>query len=188
VFLLTMLNEDGEKSRGHGIPAGLIERQALSLGIPLASRATTWQGYRTAFLSILGEFKREGIEVGVFGDIELEEHREWITGACSSIGVGACFPLWGKSRRDLTEELFEAGFKAIVVAVREDALDKSYLGRDIDKVLLQEFADLGIDAFGEGGEYHTVVTDGPIFLSPLLLEAKGEYFRDGHWILDVTCV
>lgn len=187
-FLLTMLDEDGEKSRGHGLPAGLIERQALLLGIPLASHATTWEGYKEKFLSILGEFKSEGLEVGVFGDIELEAHREWITGVCSSVGVRPCFPLWGKPRQDLAGEWLETGFKAIVVAVREDDLDKSYLGRALDDVLLQEFTDLGIDAFGEDGEYHSVVTDGPTFSSPLVLEAKGEYFKDGHWFLDITCM
>ncbi|MBW1851483.1 MAG: adenosine nucleotide hydrolase, partial [Deltaproteobacteria bacterium] len=43
----------------------------------------------------------------------------------------------------------------------------------------------GIDASGEEGEYHTVVTDGPIFSSPVPLQMKGQVAHDGYCFLDV---
>jgi uncharacterized protein (TIGR00290 family) len=185
-FLVTTLNEDGKTSRGHGLPLDLVGRQAQSIGVPLITRATSWEGYESVFLSILDELKREGVEAGVFGDIDLEGHREWVTRVCSCADMKAYLPLWNISRRDLLEELFEAGFKARVVAVREDALDRRFLGRVLDRSLLEEFTDLGIDPSGEAGEYHTVVTDGPIFSSPLLFEAKGELSHDGCCFLDMS--
>jgi diphthine-ammonia ligase len=185
-YLITMLYEDGKSSRGHRLPVDLLSRQASSIGVPLISRATSWEGYEASLLSILDELKAEGVEMGVFGDIELEEHRVWVSRVCSLVDMNACLPLWRKSRSDLLNGLIDAGFKAIIVAVREDALDRRFLGRTLDRALLQEFSDLGIDVSGEAGEYHTVVTDGPIFSSPLLLEAKDDLFSDGHWFLDLS--
>jgi diphthine-ammonia ligase len=184
-FLITTLYEDGDASRGHRLPVDLVRRQATSIGIPLITRATSWEGYESVFLSVLKGLKKEGVEVGVFGDIDLEEHREWVSRICSSVEMNAVLPLWNKSRNDLLDELLNAGFKATIVATREGVLDRRFLGRTLERALLQEFADLGIDASGEAGEYHTVVTDGPIFSSPLLLEARGECFNDGHWFLDL---
>ncbi len=86
----------------------------------------------------------------------------------------------------MIDELLGAGFKATIIAVREDDLDRRFLGKTLDEALIQEFTGLGIDVSGEAGEFHTVVTDGPVFSSPLTLEAKGEFFNDGQWFLDVS--
>lgn len=184
--LVTMEYEDGGASRGHRLPIALVAEQASSIGIPLITRKTSWEGYEPAFLSILEGLRQEGVEAGVFGDIDLEEHREWVSRVCSSVDMDACLPLWGKSRSELAGELLGAGFKATIVAVREDALDRRFLGRTLDEALIEEFTGLGIDVSGEAGEYHTVVTDGPIFSTPLVLKVKGEFFNDSHWFLDVS--
>jgi diphthine-ammonia ligase len=185
-FLLTMLEDDGSRSRGHGIPPALIERQAQLLDVPLAMHATTWDGYRDTLLEALAEFKSQGITDAVFGDIELEEHRVWINDVCREAGFEAHLPLWCRTRADLADELLDAGFKATVVAVREDTLDKRFLGREVDRALLDGFTELGIDIMGEDGEYHTVVTDGPLFSSPLVLKAAGETQENGHWMLQMA--
>jgi diphthine-ammonia ligase len=185
-YLVTMEYEEGGASRGHRIPIDLIGKQASSIGITLITRKTSWEGYESALLSILERLRKEGVEAGVFGDIDLEEHREWISRVCSSVDMNAFLPLWGSHRNELIDELLGAGFKATIIAVREDALDRRFLGKTLDEDLIREFAGLGIDVSGEAGEYHTVVTDGPIFSTPLVLEAKGEYFYDRHWFLDVS--
>lgn len=185
-YLVTMEYEDGGASRGHRIPIDLIGKQASSIGIHLITRRTSWEGYETAFLSILEGLRKEGVEAGVFGDIDLEEHRVWIERICSSVGMNACLPLWGKRRIELIDELLGAGFKATIVAVRENDLDRRFLGRTLDEDLIQEFTELGIDVSGEAGEYHTVVIDGPIFSTPLVLEAKGDFLMEGHWFLDLS--
>lgn len=185
-FLVNMLEDDGRSSRGHGLPVEVLGQQALSIGVPLVARATSWEGYESAFLSVLEEHKGEGVEAGVFGDIELEEHREWLSRVCSIAGVEPHFPLWGMRRNDLLEELFDTGFIATIVAVKEGVLDNRFLGRTLDGALLREFEELGIDACGEEGEYHTVVTDGPIFSTPLLLKTCDRILRDRQWRLNVT--
>lgn len=184
--LVSMLEEDGSSSRGHGLPVEILCQQALSIGVPLVARATSWEGYESALLSILEELKGEGVEDGVFGDIELEEHREWLSRVCYGPGVEPHFPLWGMQRNDLLKKLFEAGFTATIVAVKEGVLDNRFLGRTLDSALLEEFEELGIDACGEEGEYHTVITDGPILSTPLFLKACDRVLKDGQWYLNVT--
>lgn len=185
-FLLTMLTEGGERSRSHGLPLALLREQASVLGIPLIVRATSWGDYESTFLSAVHEFGQEGVELGVFGDIDLDAHREWTERICSSAGICSCLPLWGKARGDLFKELFEAGFKATICAVKEGVLDKQFLGRILNRDIVAEIESIGIDGSGEGGEYHTVVTDGPIFSAPLHLEMKGQVVRDGYCFLDVS--
>jgi len=77
-FLLTILTEDNQRSRSHGLLSGLIEKQALALGIPLIFRAASWENYEEAFTSAICALREQGIETGVFGDIDIEEHREWV--------------------------------------------------------------------------------------------------------------
>ncbi len=187
-FLLTMLREGGERSRSHGLPVSLIREQALSLGIPAVFRASSRDDYETVFVSALCEFKKEGVGVGIFGDIDIEDHREWGERVCSSAGVRPYFPLWKKDRRGLLEKLLKAGFKATIVSVKEDVLDTRFLGKTLNMDVIKEIESVGIDASGEEGEYHTVVTDGPIFSTPIRLEEKGQVFRQGYWFLDVSTI
>jgi len=187
-FLLTMLTEDGERSRSHGLSVTLIRKQALALGVPLVVCATSWDDYEAKFISALREFKKDGIEVGVFGNIDIDDHREWVERVCSSATIRPYQPLWKKERHHLLRELFEAGFKAIIVSVKEDVLDRRFLGRTLNVDVITEIESVGIDASGEGGEYHTVVTEGPIFSSAIHLEMKEQVLRDSYWFLDVSVI
>ena len=76
-FLLTMLVEDGKRSRAHGLPVTVLEKQDSAMGIPLRVRSTSWDDYEQTFISALMEFKKDGVQAGVFGDIDLEAHLQW---------------------------------------------------------------------------------------------------------------
>src|SRR3954465_7019849 len=75
--LVTMFTEDGERSRSHGLPKGVLEAQAASLGVPLLSAAASWDSYEAAFVELLRQAKASGAEAAVFGDIDIPGHREW---------------------------------------------------------------------------------------------------------------
>ncbi|MFH1428685.1 MAG: hypothetical protein ABIH39_02970 [Candidatus Margulisiibacteriota bacterium] len=94
-------------------------------------------------------------------------------------------PLWKRERRDLLIELLKLGFKPTIISIKDDILDKKFLGTVLDIDVITEFDSIGIDASGEEGEYHTVVTDGPIFATPLKLDMKKQVLRDGYRFLDV---
>lgn len=184
--LLTMLTEAGSESRGHHLPIAVLRAQAACLGIPLVTRSTTWDGYEAAFLDALRELRAEGLTRGVFGDIDLDPHREWVERVCAEAGVSAEEPLWLQARRTLVEEFLSSGYEATVVSVKEGLLDPALLGRRLDLRLIAEFEAAGIDACGEEGEYHTVVTDGPLFRSPLILTHGGLASHDGYCFLELT--
>jgi uncharacterized protein (TIGR00290 family) len=181
-----MLTEGGERSRAHGLSLDLHQRQAAALDIPLVTRQASWDTYEVEFLSAIRQFKEDGIEYGVFGDIDLEPHLEWVERVCSSASVQAYEPLWKAARRELLDEFLQLGFKATIIAIKQEALDSGFLGRTLDQQVIADLEQAGADASGEEGEYHTVVTDGPIFSSALHLEMKRQVVQDGYCFLDVS--
>ncbi|MFW5787117.1 MAG: diphthine--ammonia ligase [Halanaerobiales bacterium] len=177
--LLTMLVNNGERSRSHGLDTKILKKQAKLLKIPLLTINTTWDNYEYNFIEILNEFKNNEITHGVFGDIDLEEHREWIEKVCDKAGIKPHLPLWQMKREKLLTNFIELGFKTKIVAVKEEDLSADYLNKTLNKNILEEFKKENIDISGENGEYHTVVYDGPIFEKPLELSAGGQYRKKG---------
>ena len=92
--LLNMITEDGKRSWTHGLSSEVLQIQAQAIGIPLVQRRTTWANYETDFKDALLAFKSEGISGGVFGDIDLEEHRRWNERMCQQAGITPHLPLW----------------------------------------------------------------------------------------------
>ena len=181
--LICMLHEDGLVSRGHGLPLRLLEQQAAALGIPLITRATTWDGYEAIFVSVLHELRAQGVEAGVFGDIDLQAHRDWVEGVCEIVGMSSHLPLWEEPRRRLLDELLACGARATIVAVDASKLSADFLGLELDDSVIARLEAAGADACGEEGEYHTMVTAAPLFAAPVPLVWDGVEERDGHWVL-----
>lgn len=186
-----MLTEDGYRSRSHGLTRTVIEKQASSLLIPINFYAPTWSDYESVFINALYYLKREGIEMGVFGDIKIPDkpnwiaHRQWADRVCNKAGITAYEPLWEDSVEILLQDFFDAGFVAKIISVNAELLSANYLGRILDKELIIDFMKQGIDPAGEKGEYHTIVIDGPIFTKPLCLQEKERVLKEGYWLLDV---
>jgi uncharacterized protein (TIGR00290 family) len=181
--LVCMLHEDGRASRGHGLPLGLLQAQAAALGIPLVTRSTTWDEYEATIVPLLHELRDQGVEAGVFGDIDLQAHRDWVENVCELTGLGCHLPLWLEPRRRLLDELLGGGARATIVAVDQSKLDREFLGLVLDGEVIARLEAAGADACGEEGEYHTMVTSGPLFSSPVPLAWVGVEERDGHWVL-----
>jgi uncharacterized protein (TIGR00290 family) len=183
-YLANTVTADGRRSCSHGIAAAVIRTQSQALGIPIVQRPTTGDNYRSEFVKMLQAFRQEGIEGGVFGDIDFNAHREWIEGVCRETGITPYLPLWGEDQSKLMEEFIEAGFIAIVVAAKAGLFGAEILGKKIDKAFL---ASLGKDITpcGEAGEYHTLVIDGPIFQKRLEITASKNVTRDDHHFLEI---
>jgi diphthine-ammonia ligase len=162
VALFTMMTELEDISRSHGLPRWLLESQAGALGLPLVTRAASWADYEAAFDDGLAELACLGARKGIFGDIDIEEHRAWCQQLCQGAGLAAEHPLWQGERRALLEEFLSLGYEAMIVAVRLSCLDRELLGQTLTPDLISRIEARGADACGENGEYHTVVTGGPL--------------------------
>jgi diphthine-ammonia ligase len=183
-YLANTVSADGQRSCSHGISAEVIRKQSKALGIPIVQQPTTGDNYRAEFVKMLQAFKQEGIEGGVFGDIDFNAHREWIEGVCRETGITPHLPLWLEDQTVLMEEFIDAGFIAVVVAVKAGLLGEETLGKRIDRGFL---ASLGKDITpcGEAGEYHTLVIDGPIFKKRLEITASQKVTRRDHHFLEI---
>jgi uncharacterized protein (TIGR00290 family) len=170
--LLVMFEESGERSRSHAIPEPVVARQAASLGMELAIRNASWKDYERVFVEALKDLRGAGYEVAVFGDIDLQAHREWEEKVCAAAGLEAHLPLWGSDRTTLAREVIEAGFRARVVCVDSRFLSDAFCGREYDASFLRDLPP-GVDACGENGEFHTLVYDGPIFQAPVPFAIDG---------------
>ena len=186
--LLTMFGEDGARSRSHGLRPELLRAQAEALGLPLHTGQAGWDTYEAAFLAQLAALKREGIATAVFGDIDLEPHREWEEKVCGAQSIVCCLPLWKEARRALLDECLSLGYRAIIVAAKEGKLDPSILGRELDSAAIAEIEAQGCDACGEEGEYHTAVVDGPRFRAPIRVKPGARSLHSGYWFLDLEVV
>ncbi len=105
---------------------------------------------------------------------------------CAANGLTAVEPLFGSSTTTLFEEWTSSGADARIVTTRAALLDASWLGRPLRRDMLAEFSRLGVDPCGERGEYHTLVTDSPLFRAPLRVRANGHVRRSDCWSLDVV--
>lgn len=184
--LFTMFAEDGLQSRSHGLSSAIIKAQAKALSIPLVIGNAAWDEYEKAFLEHLAVLKSQGVSDGVFGDIDLVPHRKWIEGVCGKHDIVPHLPLWLKGRRELLDDFIKAGFVAVIVVVKDDRLNESFLGRRLDWQTIDALEDAGVDLCGEEGEYHTVVIDGPVFAHKLPVEFGDITHHDGYSFLAVS--
>ncbi|MBI9051769.1 MAG: diphthine--ammonia ligase [Anaerolineaceae bacterium] len=184
-YLLTMLTEDGLRSRSHWLPKVFLEAQARSLGIPIVFRSASWQDYESEFVAALRAFRKEGITAGVFGDIDGESNRAWVHKVCAETDISPLQPLWKEDRQKLLDEFIGLDFKSTIVVLNDKKLGKEFLGKVINAETVAELEQAGVDVCGELGEYHTVVTAGPIFSEELVIQAKRKVHHAGYWFLDI---
>jgi diphthine-ammonia ligase len=170
--LLVMFDEGGERSRSHAIPLALIERQARALRLELLVRNASWSSYEPVFTDALQALRASGHEIAIFGDIDLEPHREWEEKVCARAGIRPVLPLWRGDRAALAREVIEAGFRAVVVCTDSRYLADEFCGRQYDADFLRDLPP-SVDACGENGEFHTFVYDGPNFSAPVTHEIEG---------------
>ncbi len=176
VASLVTFMENKAQSNFHAIRADLLDVQADAIGVPLTKQVTTPETYEENFKQTLLGFKARGVEGLVTGDIyEVDGHEErWLERVCGELGLRPIRPLWQGYTASIYKEFVAAGFKATVVRTKLSLLGQEWLGRELNAAFLQDILKLGnVDPCGEGGEYHTVVTDGPIFKKRVrLLETK----------------
>ena len=189
--LLNFVSRD-ERCMGHGISSKLIAAQSEATGIPLLQKEVTWDTYEEGFKEAARELKRMGIDGIVFGDIDIVEHIDWVIRVCNEVGVLYMEPLWRLDRVRILKEFVGLGFEAIVVSTRADIFGSEWLGKKVNEAFINDLLRLrekrDFDVCGELGEYHTLVTDGPIFKKRVGIRAHKKVLREDlkRWLLDIT--
>jgi len=145
--------------------------------------------YEQRFKRAVSVLKHRGAQGMVFGDIYLQEHRDWIERICGAMGITPVIPLWGIAPERVLNEFIEAGFEAVVISAKADIFSEEWLGRTIDYGFLADLKRLGleesVDVCGEHGEYHTLVVDGPLFRKRMQITYGDRVKRNGYWFLDI---
>jgi uncharacterized protein (TIGR00290 family) len=189
VASLVTFMENDKQSNFHGIRSDLLDAQAQAISMPIVKFVTTPETYEKQFKEALLQFKKQGVLGLVTGDIyEVAGHEErWLERVCKETGYTPVRPLWQGDTKKIFEDFIAAGFKSVVVRTKMSLLGEEWLGRQLDEKFLDDILKVpGVDPCGEGGEYHTVVIDGPIFKTGINLTKTKKSSRGGFGRLDIA--
>ncbi len=182
--LITTMNGKEERSWFHGVTEKMLEKVCESLDIPIRFIDTTADEYTKCFSKVISELKDDGATACVFGDIDIQEHKDWWLKICDDVGIEGLWPLWNEDREALVREFVDEGFKAKIKVVNTNFLDASYLSRILDNNLIDEIKNKGVDPSGEGGEFHTFVYDGPLFKKKIVITQSEIVYKDNYAMID----
>lgn len=174
--LMCTATADYQRSSMHGVQMELMQRQANSIGLPLdimwVHADENGEMYKSRMREMLNAYKDSGIHHMAFGDLFLEDIREYREKLNAEVGMASLFPVWLIPTKAFANEFIDLGFKAVITCVDTEQLDASFIGREYNAELLNDLPE-GVDWCAENGEFHTFCYDGPIFKEPIKFE-KGE--------------
>lgn len=182
--LLNFISKEYKRVSFHGTEAKLVQLQAEAIGIPLLQKETTGSGYEQEFKDAVKSLIPGGVTGMVFGDLYLQEQKDWVERVCRDLDIEAIEPLWRHGTEKILLEFIDAGFEATIVSAKAELLDEKWIGHRVDREFLNHLKDTNIDICGENGEYHTFVTDGPIFRKKIKIARSQPVLREGYWLLD----
>lgn len=186
--LLTTLTKNHNRVCMHDVPGILLEQQAEALGLALEkifiSENAPNKEYESKMRKVLRKYQRAGVTSVVFGDVFLEELREYREERLSTVGMKGLFPLWKKDTSELACMFINLGFRGVITSADSHRLDSIFVGRDFDEQFLSMLP-FTVDPCGENGEFHSFVHDGPLFQHPIaltlgqvVLRENGFYYCD----------
>jgi len=185
--LLTTLNEEFQRVAMHGTRLSVLEAQARAAGLPLWVVPLPWpcsnEVYERRMSEVCTRAVANGIDAVAFGDLYLEDVRDYREKQLAPTGLEPLFPLWGIPTAKLAREMIATGLRARITCVDSRVLPAAFAGREFDETLLGDLP-AGVDPCAERGEFHTCAYAGPMFTEPLDLEAGEVVNRDGFVFAD----
>lgn len=182
VHLHTVISKGSRRVDLHGIHETLIERQAENIGIPLVKlylpESNDAEAYASLMRAFYGLCRQDGICQVVFGDIFLEDLRQFREDLIRDSQLQARFPLWGIDTGLLASDFIGSDFKTLICAADAKFFSAEDLGKTMDRQWLDGLGS-AVDPCGEGGEFHTFVYDGPIFRQPVPLR-QGKILKKNY--------
>jgi uncharacterized protein (TIGR00290 family) len=186
--LLTTITRDYDRISMHGVRRTLLERQAASLGLSLhqvfITKDATNQEYETKMAEAFSMYRERGIDTVVFGDLFLEEIRDYRDQFLARHNMRGLYPVWRRNTTEFIREFIRLGFKAVITCVDGRVLDSSFAGMLIDEKFLSALPP-DVDPCGENGEFHTFVFAGPNFKEAVNFSLGEKVARDSFWFCDL---
>jgi uncharacterized protein (TIGR00290 family) len=188
VGLLSTVNATRQRVAMHAVRGVLLEAQARATGLPLWKVPIPYPCPHEACEAAMAEACAQAIAKGIthvaFGDLFLEEVRDYRMQKLAGTGLTPLFPLWGRPTAALAAEMIAGGLRARLTCVDPRHLDPSFAGRDFDAALLADLPH-GVDPCGEQGEFHSFCDEGPMFQAPIPIRSGEVVTRDGFVFADI---
>lgn len=184
LYLLNFISKETKRGCFHGLDSNLMEMQSKALGIPIIQKEVSpdMKKYEEEFKNAVLELKEKyGISGMVFGDIYLDEHRNWVERVCNELKITPLEPLWNLKPEGVAIQFIELGFKAVVVSAKADLFDENFVGGEFDRETLKFLIEKNICPCGENGEFHTFVYDGPFFNEKIKIAETEKIMKEGFW-------
>jgi uncharacterized protein (TIGR00290 family) len=187
--LLTTINAAADRVAMHAVRRELLEAQADAAALPLWTcdipSPCTNEEYEAAMRSVIRRAVAEGFTHVAFGDLFLEDVRQYRESRLAGTGIAPLFPLFHANTPALARDLLAAGIRARLTCVDPRVLDRAFAGRDFDEQLLRDLP-ASVDPCGERGEFHTFAYAGPMFAHPIDHTAGQIVERDGFVFCDLV--
>jgi uncharacterized protein (TIGR00290 family) len=188
VGLLCTLNAAHDRVAMHAVRRTLLEAQAAAVGLPLwpvpLPTPCPNDAYERAMRTALARARAERIAQVAFGDLFLADVRAYRERQLAGTGIAPLFPLWGAPTAMLAREMLAAGVCAHVTCVDPRRVSPELAGRRWDAAFLAALP-AEADPCGENGEFHTFVSDGPMFSAPVAVRAGAIVAREGFVFADL---
>jgi uncharacterized protein (TIGR00290 family) len=191
VGLVTTFNAAFNRVAMHGVRMALVEAQAAAVGLPLWPVALPWpcsnEIYQAQMRAVTGRAVSDGITAFAFGDLFLEDIRQYREDQLAGSGLEPLFPLWGTASdtAKLAQTMLSAGLRATLTCVDPKQLATHFAGREFDPALLAELPP-SVDPCGERGEFHTFCHSGPMFSRSIPVRTGESLERDGFQFADLV--
>lgn len=189
--LITTFNTEADRVAMHAVRRALVEVQAERTGIPLWPVELPWPcsnaDYEDRMRAVCERATAGGVTAVAFGDLFLQEVRDYRIRQLQGSGLEPLFPVWQIPTRQLSRDMIAAGVKAKITCVDPSRIAKSFAGREYDLSLLNALP-AGADPCGENGEFHTFIYDAPVFSHPIEVRTGEVIERDGFVFADLLPV
>jgi uncharacterized protein (TIGR00290 family) len=191
VGLLTTFNEAADRVAMHAVRRELVEAQATAARLPLWPVFLPWPCandiYEQRMSAAIATAQERGVTHCAFGDLFLEDVRNYRLSKLAGTGIEPLFPLWGtpSDTPHLARQMLDAGLRAVLTCVDLEQLEQKFVGRSFDADLLSELPS-GVDPCGEKGEFHTFCCSGPMFAQPIAVQVGEVVVRERFCFVDLV--
>jgi len=189
VGVLTTITQPYGRVSMHGVREAVLLQQVERIGLPLfpvyLPAPCSNETYQARMTDVLATCREQDITHVIFGDLFLEDVRAYREAQMQAVGMTPVFPLWRRDTAQLAREMLAQGMEATITVVDPKRLESAFVGRSYNAAFLDDLPD-SVDPCGERGEFHTVVTGGPVFGSSIPVDVGEVVEREGFVFADVV--